>query len=134
MQPLQQRAAELLAEGTSTREVAETLGVSRTTAWRYTQHPDVQAEVGRLQGASRRKARGRLHTMAELAVSTLGELLAGKDTPPRVRLAAALAVLDRVGLAAAGDDLGEADDDRTMTFVLEGMPRPPDAPLDEPKA
>ena len=127
MKPLQQRAAELLAEGSSTRGVSETLGVSRATAWRYTQNPDVQTEVSRLQGASRRKARGRLHAMAGRAVDALGALLAAEDTPPRVRLAVALAVLDRVGLGEAEAGRKEADGEQKITVVLGGdVPRPPE--------
>ena len=127
MRPKLQRAAALMAKGASTREMAEALGVSRATAWRYTREPEVLADVLEIQAASRRRAKGRLLSLAEEAVDVLGKVLRDEEAPLRVRLTAAIAVLDRLGFSPALAAQEAEGDERPSEIVVsfDGLPRPP---------
>lgn len=92
------RAVDLLLEGRSIPDVAGELGVRRETVWRWTQDPEVAAEL-RARRMERREAKAsQLDELADRALEVLSELLEGEDTPPAVRFKIATALLDRAGL------------------------------------
>jgi len=116
------------AEGLSSYEIAERLGVSKTTICRWLRRDDVQEMVRKYEGAHQDKLMRRLRALAPKAVEVLEQILDGDwpsdSVPPSVALRAAQWRLDR----AWPLDLPVTIDEQpqTMTFVLEGMPRPPD--------
>lgn len=91
------RAAELIAEGASSVEVAAALNVSRTTAWRLAQEPEVVVAVKSIRDARANTAALRIEHFASRAAQVLGELVDDREVPPVVRLRAACELLDRAG-------------------------------------
>ena len=97
------RAVELLAAGHTDSAVAHTLAVDRGTVRRWRAEPDVAAALARArrereEGAAEAldDARRILAEAAPRAAQALVDAL--EDEDPRVNLAAAAALLDRVGL------------------------------------
>ena len=121
------RAAELLAEGLSHVEVAEALGVSRTTGWRLAQEPEVRSAVKTIRDARAGAAALRIEHVAARAVRVLDELLDDCEAPAAVRLRAACELLDRAGYGHA-ERSARARIDRELAGFLETMKYAVDAP------
>ncbi|MBC7099505.1 helix-turn-helix domain-containing protein [Candidatus Bipolaricaulota bacterium] len=91
------RAVELLAQGLSTSEVADRVGVSDRTVRRWLQKDaavrDALRELHKeaLLGIARR-----LRALAQHATDALGHVLKAEDTPPAVRVSSARAILEFV--------------------------------------
>lgn len=100
------RALELLASGRSAPEVAKAFGVDRKTIWRWARAEGLPKQLEEDRGAAIERGRRRLVASIDRAVRTIVELVdarivdRGEASGARVRLAAAAAVLDRVGLHA----------------------------------
>lgn len=89
------RAAALEAMGRTTDEIAETIGVHRSTVFRWRQDAAYRSTVASLNEDAQRVARASLQAGAQKAVERLHALM--DDDDPRVALRASLAVLDRTG-------------------------------------
>ena len=112
----QVRAVELMVEGRSNEEIANTLGVDRTTVWRWRTRADVRAEVRRLQTIRGDWLWQRIERLSADAVSTLEDLLADKSLDGSLRLRAAQAALEISGVSKQRED-------RTVTEAVETMLR-----------
>jgi hypothetical protein len=87
----QTHALELIAAGARTSDVASTLGVHRTTVWKWTQEPEFQAAVELIREEAWGILSEGLRNQAAKAVFVLGEQLDSPD--PRIRRDAARIVL-----------------------------------------
>ena len=82
------RAAEMLAEGVSHTEIAETLGVSRMTVWRWLRNEEVTSYYCTLVNL-------KVATLKTAAVDYLREALKDDECPHAVKLAVARTILER---------------------------------------
>jgi hypothetical protein len=97
--PAQMRALELYAQGANDTEVASTLGIERSTAWRWrTTDPQFRRELRRAHAEATKVAAARLEGLVEKALDVLASALTDNDAPLALRLRAAEAVLDRTGI------------------------------------
>ena len=106
----QRLAVDLLAAGQRGGDVAKQVGVTLEIVTEWRQAPAFAAAVNvRLQD-TRESTRQRLRAMAGMALDTVEQVLGDQDTPPQLRLQAALRVLALVG---AGDqakaEIGSSD-------------------------
>ncbi|MFN3324964.1 MAG: SEC-C metal-binding domain-containing protein [Bryobacteraceae bacterium] len=94
--PAQLRAVHALAAGATVTAAAEAAEVHRDTIyeWRRSKPAFAQAVI-QAKSACEARLHDQLATLAQLAVATLQQLLEDPDTPPAIRLRAALAVLRR---------------------------------------
>jgi hypothetical protein len=82
------------------QDVCRKYKVGRTTLWTWLQHPAFQARLTALRHQAVDAALGRLSELLGKASDTYARLLDAADTPPRIKLDTANAVLDRfVGLS-----------------------------------
>jgi len=95
MQPNQQRAIDLLLGGQSCREVAEELGVNRSTVWRWQQEPGVADELRAMRGDRRHAIRESVDAAALDAVGVLYDIMRDEMISPAVRVRAARVLLER---------------------------------------
>jgi hypothetical protein len=92
----QQRAIDLIAAGSRDSEVAEDLGVNRTTVWRWRHHDaNFQAELNLRRYELWQASTERLRSLVPCALDAIAEELEG----PR-RLRAAATILDLAGFKA----------------------------------
>ena len=106
--PSQAKAVALLAKGYSITHAAAEVGVHRTTIhdWLKNVAP-FQAALKQAKKEFTDELRDELRDLSDTALDTLRVLLAAEDTPPSVRLKAALAVLERPGFPDPGRHLPE---------------------------
>lgn len=121
------RAAELLAEGASPVELAEALGVSRTTGWRLAQEPEVRSAVNTIRELRAGAAALRIEYVAARAVRVLDDLLDDREAPAAVRLRAACELLDRAGYGYAERSVS-ARVERELMGLLDTLKAIVDAP------
>ena len=93
--PRQRRAVELLLILGDPSKVAETVGVSRATLWRWRQQPAFQAAVATAEGAAMEKLSRDLLRLSGLAISALEDALS-KSQKPSYRLRAAALILEQL--------------------------------------
>ena len=71
----QLRAAQLIAKGLPTVEIAKELDIDRATLWRWRKHPEFMAELSRLSDAIKKENKSRLildvAQIQELVLETL---------------------------------------------------------------
>jgi hypothetical protein len=91
LSPSRARALELVAAGASTGVVASTLGVHRSTAWKWMQEPEFRRAVESIREEAWSILRDGLRNQAARAVAVLGEQLESPD--PRARRDAAKILL-----------------------------------------
>lgn len=96
--PLRERARAQLAEGRTPTEVAEALGVERSTVWRWLQRPDFAALASQFNGTSVEGARARIGALVSDALEVLEAVLRDPGAPVQARIQAAREILDRAGL------------------------------------
>ena len=89
------RAARMEAEGVVMREIAEAVGVSRKTLYRWREVPHYSALVSSLIEDTQRAARDTLRAGAKDAAQRIRELMRSEDE--RIALSAAQTLLDRTG-------------------------------------
>lgn len=78
MTPQQQRAVDLLMQGTRAAEVAAAVGVDRVTVWRWRQMPEVEAEINARRHELWDASIERLRSLVPQALETLASELEGK--------------------------------------------------------
>lgn len=88
------RAFALILQGWSDREVAEELGVTRTTVWKWRTAPKFAGRLQRAMESATKDAQAKVQALASRAVDALAETLGCSD--PKARVAAAKTILDRV--------------------------------------
>ena len=92
LSPKKRRFIELIAQGLSHEEAGQKLGISRTTAWRWANEPEVKARLAELQSERLKQAHGRLLKATETTIETLERLCHHKSG--YVSVQAAKAILD----------------------------------------
>jgi hypothetical protein len=92
------KLAEMLANGYTTKQISDELGMSEAWVREHKKDTDVVSLVTGLQFESLESARHQIMNSTTLAAKTLVSLL--KDDSAKIRLAASKDILDRVGLSA----------------------------------
>lgn len=87
-------AIRLLASGVRSKTAAEKVGVTPETISRWRKIPEFIATMNEIQGEAHDDTRGALRSLQNEAVNAVKDLLVNSDTPPKVRLEAALSVFD----------------------------------------
>src|SRR5690349_4416866 len=96
--PQQIEVITALMTGATVTEATQRANVDRTTFYLWLKSdPGFQAEMNRAKREKLDAMRAQLRTLADAAVSTVQQILTGKDVPSGVRLKAALAVLQSLG-------------------------------------
>ena len=98
--PIQEKVILALAEGSTITAAARSLAIHRSTIYKWLADPAF-AEVYELARVTFRNTMGdQLEELAAAAVDTIRHLITSPDTPPAVRLRAALAILQRNNTSA----------------------------------
>ena len=92
--PFQQQAIGLLATGQSIEKISESLGIHRSTLWRWRQEPQFIAEWNRILHETKEIQERSLLSLQQNAISALGDCLNSRNE--MVKLRASLTILDRV--------------------------------------
>lgn len=100
-------AIAVLLQSPTQAEACETLGISRTTLWRWKQDPTFQEQYRDAQRSFYDHAMGQLQAGASEAVRTLRDVMADPGAQDSARVSAARAVLD---LASKRIDQQELED------------------------
>ena len=88
------KAIAALVSGQNVTDAAKQAGVDRSTLHRWLKSdPRFVAAYNQERADQQSALREQLHSLASDAVDTVRELLSGEETPPAVRLRAALAVI-----------------------------------------
>jgi hypothetical protein len=96
--PAQGRAVVALAGGATVTAAAEAGGVSRPTVYAWLDGvPEFVAELNRARAEARDAIRAELRSLAVDAVAAMRELITSNETPPAIRLRAAMTVISTVG-------------------------------------
>ena len=90
-------AVQMLASGHTGRAIAEKLNVTPETVCRWKSEAEFQAQVNQLLIDSKERIRAKLSDLTTQALDVIETILADKEAPANVKLAAAFKVLDRVG-------------------------------------
>jgi transposase-like protein len=119
--PVQVQVVAALAEGRSVVRAAAASGIHRSTIhnWIRTSE-DFRAAVEQARSHFRAIVADQLNELSGAALDTLRHLLASPDTPPALRLHAALAVLERPGYPEPGWQLPEP-----VGRISARIPKPP---------
>ena len=97
MEPLtanQNKALALLATGQNVEEISNSLGVHRSTLWRWRQEPQFIAEWNKLIYETKEVQERALLDMQAKAIGALGDCLNSRNE--MVKLRASLIILDKV--------------------------------------
>ncbi len=100
----QRRAVEVLAGGGDKAAAAEAAGVTVRTIDRYMNDPNVRAALDKATGTAVSDVARRMVGAMDTAVTTMVNLVEGKETSPTVKLRAAIAIIEH------GPKLFEAHD------------------------
>ena len=95
LKPRQVAAATLLSKGFRQCEVAEQIGASRESIWRWSRSPAFVAKVEAIQNEALQGVSASLSGLCDDAVAVLHRLVSDPETPPNIQLAAAKEILDR---------------------------------------
>lgn len=95
IEPVQAEAIRYLLEGARLTAVAATVGVNRTTLWRWSRTPEWQAAIKRERQLIGTAIQSQLQALSMEAVHVVDAILRGSDK--RLALRAALAVLAGTG-------------------------------------
>jgi hypothetical protein len=114
----QQNAIDLLILGKSDTEVAEAVGVNRSTIWEWrTVHPIFMATLERRRAEVWRQPQERLRSLLSKAVENLGQAVASGD------LKASIELLKAVGMYGDGtkNAIGEQDPEKLIRQQAEAQ-------------
>ena len=116
----QQQTLGLLATRLRIEEIAETLGVHRSTIWRWRQDPEFIAQWNQILTDTRKEQTRSLLEHQQRAIEALrGCLRSGNDM---VRLRASLSVLEKVeSLSVVSIDAEEVQRDRIQVVKIRRM-------------
>ena len=92
-------AIERFIEGVDDATIAQELGISRTTAWRWRNDPEAVALVSAARNRQFERVEDRLSSLAVSALTVLETALNDPSVALTVKLKAATTILDRVGLS-----------------------------------
>jgi transposase-like protein len=95
LEPKQRQAVELIVGGYDMHEVAERVGIGRTTLWRWRSIPAFAAALARADDEARRSQLRILNNGAKAATLFLAGVLRDGRTPVDVKVKAASALLAR---------------------------------------
>ena len=130
LSPLQVQVVAALADGRSVTRAAAAAGIHRTTIHKWIRtSAEFRKAVDEARDYFYSQINDQLNELSTVSLDTLRQLLTGPDTPPSVRLQAALAVLERPGLRQPGWQVPEPPIGR----ILGRFPEPEDCepdPLD----
>ena len=130
LSPVQVQVVAALAEGRSVTRAAADAGIHRTTIHKWIRtSADFRKAVDEARDYFYSQINDQLNELSTVALDTLRQLLTGPDTPPSVRLQAALAVLERPGLRYPGWQVPEPPRGKIMGRFPEPEDCEPD-PLD----
>ena len=114
----QQNAIDLLILGKSDKEVADAVGVNRTTIWEWrTAHPIFMATLERRRAEVWRQPQERLRSLLSKAVENLGQAVESGD------LKSSVEVLKAVGMYGDGtmNAIGEQDPEKLIRQQAEAQ-------------
>ena len=116
----QQQTLGLLTTGLRIEEIAEKLGVHRSTIWRWRQEPEFVAQWNQILVDTREEQTRSLLELQQEAIEALrGCLLSENDM---VRLRASLSVLEKVeSLSVGSTDAEEVQRDRIQAVKIRRM-------------
>ena len=116
----QQQALGLLTTGLRIEEIAETLGVHRSTIWRWRQEPEFIAQWNRILVDTREEQTRSLLKLQHEAIEALKGCLRSEND--MVRLRASLSVLEKVeGFSVGATDTEGVQRDRIQAIKLRRM-------------
>ena len=126
LQPNQQRALELAWKGCTVSDIAQELGVHRTTVWRWTQDPEFIVLLNQLRSETRSGIARELEQASIQSVTCLRDIVDCPDTAKGHRIRAAVSILDRAGFspsAANGAPVTAPSPNRDLVdpFTDDGM-------------
>ena len=118
----QLRVAAALAQGMSVSAAARDAGIHRTTIhhWQRTSE-DFRAAIEEARAEFVESLRDELRDLSYAAIRALQDLISNPNTPPSVRLKAALAVLERPQFPKRGWNLPERIETDRERYVVDGM-------------
>ena len=110
----------LLSTGLRIEEIADNIGVHRSTIWRWRQEPEFVAQWNQILADTREEQTRSLLELQQEAIEALRGCLRSEND--MVRLRASLSVLERVSSLTVGStDAGEVRRDRIQTKKLKEM-------------
>ena len=116
----QQQTLGLLATGLRIEEIAETLGVHRSTIWRWRQEPEFIAQWNRILVDTREEQTRSLLKLQQEAIEALKGCLRSEND--MVRLRASLSVLEKVeSLSGGSTDAEEVQQDQIQAKDTENV-------------
>ncbi len=120
LSPSQAQVASALAQGHTITAAAHAAGVHRTTVHHWLRHePAFQAEVVNARSQYFATLGDEMRELTALALKTIRTLLDDPDTPPAIRLKAALAALTRPQVGWGLPELVDSPLDREVVDVSE---------------
>ncbi len=129
LSPVQVQVVAALAEGRSVTRAAADGGIHRTTIHKWIRtSADFRKAVDEARAYFYSQIADQLNELSTVALDTLRQLLTSPDTPPSVRLQAALAVLERPGLRYPGWQVPEPP----IGKILGRFPEPEDCEPEPP--
>ena len=96
--PQQVQCIHALITGVSITEATKLVNIDRTTYYNWLKNPTFEAELSRQKEAQTQACFRQLQGLAEAAGEALRETLNNADTPPLVRIKAAIVILQCLGL------------------------------------
>ena len=116
----QQQTLGLLATGLRIEEIAETLGVHRSTIWRWRQDPKFIARWNQILTDTREEQTRSLLEIQQEAIEALRGCLRSEND--MVRLRASLSVLEKVeSLSVGSTDVEEVQRDQIQALKIRRM-------------
>ena len=116
----QQQTLGLLTTGLRIEEIAETLGVHRSTIWRWRQDPEFIAQWNQILTDTREEQTRSLLELQQEAIEALRGCLRSEND--MVRLRASLSVLEKVeSLSVGSTDSEEVQRDQIQAVKLRRM-------------